>query len=55
MKELNQITGEIIGKAIEVHYAQILTYMKLGGFKAGLLINFNVISLRKGGIKRFIL
>jgi GxxExxY protein len=39
----------------EVHFAQLLTYMKLGNFKVGLLINFNVISLRKGGIKRFIL
>jgi len=37
----------------EVHFAQILTYMKLGNFKCGLLINFNVCSLRQG-IKRFI-
>lgn len=27
----------------EVHFAQTLTYMKLGNFKLGLLINFNVI------------
>jgi len=33
--------------------AQILTYMKLGCFKIGLLINFNSKSL-KDGIKRFI-
>lgn len=37
----------------EVHFAQILTYMKLGNFRCGLLINFNVTSLRQG-IKRFI-
>jgi GxxExxY protein len=37
----------------EVHFAQILTYMKLGNYKCGLLINFNVTSLRQG-IKRFI-
>lgn len=36
-----------------VHLAQILTYMKLGGFKLGLLINFNV-DLLKNGIKRVI-
>lgn len=37
----------------DVHLAQTLTYMKLGGFKLGLLINFNV-SLLKNGIKRVI-
>ncbi|WP_047446018.1 GxxExxY protein [Alistipes sp. ZOR0009] len=38
----------------EVHQAQILTYMKLSKIKYGLLINFNVKSLKEG-IKRFIL
>jgi GxxExxY protein len=37
----------------DVHLAQILTYLKLGNFKLGLLINFNV-SLLKNGIKRVI-
>jgi GxxExxY protein len=37
-----------------IHEAQLLTYMKLAGVKTGLLINFNVISL-KSGIKRFVL
>ena len=37
----------------DVHTAQILTYMKLGGYKLGLLINFNVYLL-KDGIRRFI-
>ncbi len=37
----------------DVHLAQILTYMKLGNFKLGLLINFNV-ALLKNGIKRVI-
>jgi GxxExxY protein len=35
----------------EVHFAQTLTYMKLGRYKLGLLINFNV-SLLKDGIRR---
>ena len=35
------------------HFAQILTYMKFGKYEYGLLINFNVLSLRQG-IKRFI-
>ncbi len=37
----------------DVHLAQILTYMKLGNYKLGLLINFNV-ALLKNGIKRII-
>lgn len=28
--------------------AQLVTYLKLGGWKAGLLINFNVLQLTKG-------
>ena len=38
---------------IDVHTAQILTYLKLGNYKLGLLINFNVVLL-KNGIKRFV-
>ena len=37
----------------EVHIAQILTYLKLGNYKLGLLINFYVPTL-KTGIKRVI-
>jgi GxxExxY protein len=37
----------------DVHFAQTLTYMKLGKYKLGLLINFNVFLL-KDGIKRII-
>ena len=37
----------------DVHLAQTLTYMKLGNFKLGLLINFNV-TLLKNGIRRII-
>ena len=38
---------------IDVHEAQILTYLKLGDYKLGLLINFNVQLLKKG-IRRFV-
>ncbi len=45
-------------KSVERHDpvfdAQILSYMKLGGYKLGLLINFNS-RLLKDGIKRYIL
>ncbi len=49
----NKVVVEI--KAVDafndVHLAQVLTYLKLSGCKVGLLINFNVRSL-KDGIKR---
>ena len=37
----------------EVHTAQVLTYLKLGNYKLGLLLNFYVSAL-KSGIKRII-
>ena len=37
----------------DVHLAQTLTYMRLGDYKLGLLINFNV-TLLKHGIKRVV-
>lgn len=36
-----------------VHYAQVISYLKLSGKSIGLLINFNVVHL-KDGIKRFV-
>jgi len=36
-----------------IHQAQLLTYLKLGGWPIGLLINFNVPMLKKG-IKRMV-
>jgi GxxExxY protein len=51
----NKIILEI--KSVEVlhdvHLAQILTYLKLGNYKLGLLLNFNVAHLRDG-LKRVI-
>jgi GxxExxY protein len=45
-------------KAVEaltaVHTAQVLSYLKITGLQLGLLINFNVASLRQG-IRRIIL
>lgn len=52
----NRIIVEI--KAVEVltntHLAQILTYLRLSNLHLGLLVNFNVSSL-KDGIKRVII
>ncbi len=49
----NKVIIEI--KSIElladIHYKQVLTYLKLTNLKLGLLINFNIVLL-KNGIKR---
>ena len=43
-------------KAVEaiapVHEAQLLTYLRLGGWHVGLLINFNVVVLKNGICRR---
>jgi GxxExxY protein len=38
----------------DVHMAQVITYLKFGNYKLGLLLNFHVTTLRNG-IKRIIL
>ena len=43
-----------VEKLAPVHTAQVLTYMKLGKHKIGLLLNFNS-KILKDGIKRYIL
>ncbi len=52
---MNKLVIEIkcIDKLNDIHFAQILTYLKLGNYKLGLLINFNEVFL-KNGIKRVI-
>ena len=45
-------------KAVEaltdIHCAQLLTYLRITGCKLGLLINFNVLRLADGGIRRVV-
>jgi GxxExxY protein len=52
----NNIVIELksVKKLEDIHLAQILTYMRLGKYKVGLIINFNV-SLLKDGIKRVVI
>jgi GxxExxY protein len=37
-----------IAELAPIHEAQLLTYMRLGGWKVGLLLNFNEVVLKKG-------
>ena len=52
----NKIVVELktVKKIEDIHLAQIMTYMKLGKFDVGLILNFNEIYL-KDGIKRVVL
>jgi GxxExxY protein len=45
---------KVVDRIAPVHEAQLLTYLRLGGWKVGLLINFNVAVLRDG-IRRRVL
>jgi GxxExxY protein len=45
---------KVVDEFCPVHTAQVLTYMKFSKTRIGLMINFNVTTL-KNGIKRFIL
>ena len=42
-----------VEKLLDIHRAQVLTYLRLGGYKLGLLINFNVPYL-KDGVQRVV-
>jgi GxxExxY protein len=41
-----------IDSLLAIHEAQLLSYLKLGGWKVGLLINFNVELLKHGLLRR---
>ena len=41
-----------IEQILAIHYAQLLTYLRLSGMRVGLLINFNVAVLKNGLLRR---
>ena len=41
-----------VDRFLPIHEAQLLTYLKLGGFPVGLMINFNVRKLKEGIMRR---
>ena len=41
-----------VERVLEVHHAQLLTYLRMTGKRVGLLINFNVSALRNGITRR---
>jgi GxxExxY protein len=51
IEDLLLIELKSVAKLEDVHFKQVLTYLKLTGLRLGLLINFNE-ALLKNGIKR---
>ena|SRR5436190_17586087 len=39
---------------LPIHEAQLITYLKLGGFPVGLMFNFNVLKLKDGILRRVV-
>jgi GxxExxY protein len=54
VEELVVLELKAVDKLVPVHEAQLLSYLKLGGWQIGLLINFHEEVLKKG-IKRRVL
>ena len=54
VEDMVVIEIKCVEKLAPVHTAQVLTYMKLGNHKIGLLLNFHS-KILKDGIKRYIL
>src|SRR5215467_1783334 len=48
VEELVAVELKTVQALAPVHEAQLLTYLRLGGWKVGLLINFNVAVLKDG-------
>lgn len=53
----NEVILEIktVEHILPVHEAQLLTYMKMTGRRVGLILNFNVATLVRGGVVRKVL
>lgn len=48
------VENKVVEHLLPVHTAQILTYLELGGYRLGYLLNWHV-TLMKHGIHRFVL
>jgi GxxExxY protein len=51
----DQVVVEVkaVDELAPIHHAQLLSYLKLSGYKVGLLINFNV-QILKNGLRRVV-
>jgi len=52
VEEAIAVEVKAVAKIIPVHEAQLLSQIKLGDYRVGLLINFNVIRLKDGIVRK---
>jgi GxxExxY protein len=52
VSEVVVVEVKAVEKVLPIHEAQLLTYLKLGGYQIGLLLNFNVSQLRDGIVRK---
>ena len=51
VQNLVVVEVKAIDKLIDIHRAQLLSYLKLGGYRLGYLLNFNVTKMRDGMVR----
>ncbi len=45
------IEAKVLDSVLPVHRSQLLSYLRLGGYKLGYLLNFNVAHMRDGIVR----
>lgn len=53
VEKLVVVEIKAVERLLPIHDAQLLTYLRLSGYRLGLLINFNVMRL-KDGVRRLV-
>ena len=48
VNDLVVIEAKAVDRLLDIHRAQVLSYLKLGGYKLGYLLNFNVAKMKDG-------
>jgi GxxExxY protein len=54
MAEKVVVELKALERLLPIHEAQLLAYLKLSGYQVGLLINFNVLLLKRGIVRRVV-
>ncbi len=54
VEDMVVIENKTVGKILPIHEAQLLTYLRISGYRLGFLLNWHV-RLMKNGIKRMVL
>jgi GxxExxY protein len=52
VEEAVVVETKAVAKIIPIHEAQLLSHLKLGDFRVGLLINFHALRLKDGIVRK---